>query len=487
MAIANYKNPGVYVTQSTAPNVGAIASNALNIAFFGYTATVPTNNWQNTFLVSGTGNQTFTLTQSGSISNFSLTNNTTGYTYAGVSGSVVTSGYNYTLPATVSGQTTFTVSGIAANTWINSTYSYSTAIPGVLYTFNDFNSVQTLFGPAFSYIGGSPTVTSPCTLAAYLAFSNGAQVVSCMNIVAVSGGNEQEFINAIYSTQTAEGIDVIVPLKFDSTYGVSNGINGTLFYGLSNYLTAQANNGIYQRGFIGLDQTVGNGSTQSLLATCQAIDNNLNNTRMTLTAPQAMYYNPGMNSVTGSITGNVLINGYYLTAAVAGLFAGQGTVAIPITNKYVSGFTGIPNQISVADSNTLQSYGTTVARQDKYGNIKIRQGLTTNTQNWMTQEISINAIGDQLAKDLTNSLNNSGIIGSAITNATVQTLHSIVIGTLNNDQNSGLIQGYTTPTIQQDPSNPTRINVQFQYAPTLPLNYINVTFSVDTSTGFIQF
>jgi len=483
MPISNYQTPGVYISQNTTPYPSSVSQNALNVAFFGYTTTVPTNSYQNTFLVSGTGNNTFTLTQSGTISNFVLTSNVTGSTYtASGSGTTVYSGGNYAPPVTSSGVTTFTVSGINANTWVTASYNYSTVSSGVLYTFNDFQSVQTLFGPAFSYINGTPTVTSPCTLAAYLAFSNGAQLVSLMNIASVSG-SEADFMSAIQSTQTIEGIDVIVPLKWDTGYNTTNPTTSNLFAPLSNYLTAQANNGIYLRAFIGLGATI----SQSLINTCSQIATALNNQRVSLVAPNSVYYNPGVNSTTGTVTGNVVIDGFYLAAATAGVFVGQGNVATPITNKFVSGFAGIPNQISTLDSTTLQSYGTTVARQDKYGNIKIRHGLTTNIQNWQTQEISINAIGDQLAKNLYNDLNNSGIIGSPQTVTTYQTLHSIVNSTLTTARNTGLIQAFTNPVFQQSPSLPTAVNVTFQYAPTLPLNYINVTFSVNSSTGEIQF
>lgn len=491
MPIPNYQTPGVYVTQITSPTTGTIPNNALNVAFFAYvpSGNAPVNGWSDKFLVTNSGTpQTFTLTQSGTISNFSLINNTTGIVQvASGSGALVASGFNYAPPVTSGNITTFTVSGMSPNTWLSASYSYPTALYGQLYTFTDFNSVQTAFGPAFATINGNSTVYSPNTLAAYLAFENGATVVSCMNIVAPSGGTNTEFLTAIQSTTAIPGIDVIVPLSFDSTYNVSGQSNGALFYGLSGYLQAQANNSVYQRAFIGMDSSVGNGTTQNLINTCQAITSNLNSTRMTLVAPQTMTYNPAINGSAGTVTGILNIPGYYLAAATAGLFAGQPTVATPITNKFVTGFAGIPNQISVADSNTLQSYGTTVARQDKFGNITIRQGLTTNTSNWLTQEISINAIGDQLAKNITDAVNNSGIIGSPLTSVTLSNLENIVGVTLTQAESSGLIQAYNNLTYQQSPSNPTQINVRFQYSPTIPLNYVNVVFSVNSATGTIQF
>jgi hypothetical protein len=493
MPIPNYQSPGVYVTQTSSPTAGTIPNNAINTAFFAYvpSGSAPTNAWSDKFLVTNSGTpQTFTLSQSGAITSFSLLNNTTGTVLvASGSNGLVASGFNYAPPVTSSGTTTVTVSGLPSNTWLSANYNYPTAQFGQLYTFTDFNSLQTVFGPAFTYnnVTGTSVVNSPATLAGYLAFQNGSTVVSCMNIISVSGGTETEFLSAIQSTTTIPGIDVIVPLKMDSTYYTSGGTNGTLFFGLDSFLTAQATNGVYQRAFIGLDSNVGNGTTQNLINTCQAITTNLNSTRMSLLAPQTVTYNPAINGNIGGTTGLTTINGYYFAAAVAGLFSGLPNVAYPLTNKFISGFAGIPNQISVSDSNTLQSYGTMVTRQDKFGNISIRQGLTTNISSWLTQEVSINAIGDQLAKNLTNALNYSGIIGSPLTPATVTTLESVVQSTLTKALNTSLIQSFTNLTYSQNPNNPTQINISFQYSPTIPLNYVNVNFSINTATGSVQF
>jgi hypothetical protein len=492
MPIPNYQTPGVYVTQTTSFNTGTISPNALNTAFFAYvpSGNAPTNAWSDKFLVTTSGNQTFTLTQSGTVTGFSVVSNTTGFTYA-ASGivSAVASGFNVSSAVTSSGITQFTVSGIAANTWISANYNYPTALYGQLYTFTNFNDVQTAFGPAFTYnqLTGTSVVNSPNTLAAYLAFLNGSQVVSCMNITAVSGGTTGEFMAAIQSTTNTTGIDIIVPLKFDNAYSTSGGTNGSLFYSLQGFLNAQAAQSVYQRAFIGLDGTVGNGSTQNLINTCQAITSNLNSSRMSLMAPQTLGYNPATNGNAGTVTGITTIDGYYLAAAAAGLLSGQSTVATPITNKYVQGFAGIPNQISVSDSNTLQSFGTTVVRQDRFGNITVRQGLTTNTTNWLTQEISISAIGDQLAKNLTNGINSANIIGSPLTPVTLASLQSTVGSLLTDAKNSGLITAYNGVTYSQNPNNPTQVNVRFQYSPTIPLNYVSVVFSINSSTGTITF
>jgi len=476
MPIANYQTPGVYVTQGPNPSVASVGVAGLNICFFGWvpSGNLPTATQSDTFqyTVASGGVQTFTLSQSGTVTNFSVANATTGASISQVG--------NYTVPTTVSGVTTFsTISGsnnwVQNQTWVRATYKYSTCVPGVYYKFTNFNAVQNVFGPAFTYTNGSPQIASPNTLAAFLAFQNGAQSVTCINIASVSGSTS-DYLTTIQSGAGSDAFDIIVPLVYDTSYNTQS--TGSLFGGIAQFLDAQAKNSIFQRAFIGMDSSVTN-----LINTSSSIATDTYSTRMTLAAPQVMTYNPGINSTTGLTTGTTQIPGYYLAAALAGLFVGQAGVQVPITNKQVGGFVGVPNQISASNSTTLQSYGVTVARQNNNGTIIVRQGMTTNTSNWITQELSIQAIGDVLATTLETNLTNSNLIGSPITALTFTTLQSYVNAILQQAVTTGLIQAFTTPTYSQNPNNLTEIDVAFQYSPTLPLNYINVALSINTSTG----
>jgi hypothetical protein len=479
----NYQNPGTYVSQITNPSLTTSNPNSLNICFLANASgVIPTAPQTDRFLVvsGNTSAQTFTLTQSGVVttSGFVVTNNTTGQNLvSGTDYTVTTTGNTSTL-TTISGGVN--LAGVGSNGWIAASYNYTTAVSGVTYTFYNFNSVQNTFGPAFSYNNtGSISINSPATLAAWLAFQNGAQIVSCQNIPTASGGNEQEFLNAIQGLVKVPGIDIIVPLKYDSTY--NSGTTGTLFAGLNNFLTAQASNGVYQRAFIGMDSSV---NSSNLINTVSKIAT-LNSTRMSLAVPPQININPGLNSVTGISTSYITVDGTYLAAALAGLFVGQPDVYVPITHKLVNGIQSVPNQISSSDSTTIQSFGGTVIRQRADGTIYVRHGLTLNTSNWLTQELSINAIGDRLSNNIAKTLSNSTLIGSPLTNNTIASLQSIVLATLMRAVNTDLIQSYQNLTYSIDPNNPTRVVVSFEYSPTIPLNYINVNLTVNVQTGTI--
>lgn len=481
MPILNYQTPGVYVQQTNNAALVSVNSTALNICIVS-SGTLPNATTTEKFQTTTSGAQTFTLAQSSAIgSSLAMTNNSTGATVA--SGSM---GVTPTGSWTVSG-TTLTTSGFSTNTWLNATYNYPSAAFNTVYQFSDFNTLQNTFGAPFTYISGTASVNSPISLASYLAFQNGAQLISC---VLVSGGSADNFFSVISGAITNAGsaIDVLVPLCYDTQYNTAVTSSG-LYPAISNWLNAQANNGIYQRAFLGLDSTVtagGSVNTQGgLLNTVKNIAASIPNQRLALVAPDQITINPGLNSATGLATGTVNIAGYYLAAALAGTFVGQTDVYIPITRKQVNGFSSIPNQISTADSNSLQAYGSTVVRQERDGTMYVRHGLTTNTTNWLTQEISISAIGDRLADRVQSALEQSGIIGGVMTPNTLATLQTIVASVLIQAQTDNLIQSYQNLTYVVVP--PTSVNVTFQYSPTYPLNYVNVNFSLNAQTGSLQY
>jgi hypothetical protein len=155
----------------------------------------------------------------------------------------------------------------------------------------------------------------------------------------------------------------------------------------------------------------------------------------------------------------------------------------PLTHQSVAGFSSISNQLTASQETTQQSYGVLVTAQKRDGTIYIRHGLTTNTSNWLTQEISISSVGDYVAKNFKQNFLSSNLIGQTLTASTMAAINSLSLGVLNDLKIAGVIQGYTGLNIVQNPNNPTQVLVSFLYSPTLPLNYINVTIAINTSSG----
>jgi len=508
MPIPNYQVPGVYVTQSGTSLTTQNPTN-LNILFVvdQSLAGANTDTFNNVIVTSGANIGQLSVamvntTSTGTYSTYS------GYTVTWVSGTTTvtgTYGTNFTI-STASGQpfsilsTSGTTSGVGLPSGtVSITYGHNWAAYGTYY---NYNSLAATLGAAVS----GTTISSPGTLAAQLAFQNGANTVQILPVARVSNPTAStaavsDWIRTFSTVGTSNdvtylasfsSVDVVVPIySFISTSGQNAGQvipygGGTVASALSTYLSNQYNVGVYQRAFIGVDGTGNQVTTSAMQALASGFGSSNAGTRVSLAFPASINYNPGLSTTTGLTNVNFNVPGAYLAAALAGTFVGQTDVEVPITNKQIFGFNYVPNQISINDAQTnYLPYGITTAYQKRDGNLWCLQGLTTNTTNWLTQEISINAIGDRLARNISSDLNNSYIIGGPLTAITVNTALAIVQATLVNAKKSGLIQSYQSLSYTLSNPNPTTIYITFQYSPTYPVNYIQVTFSLNTSTGAV--
>jgi len=415
---------------------------------------------------------------------------------------LVPSGNTFTIiNSTLAGIGSTTVTGTATQNVVPSgtvgiTYGHNWGAYG---TYSSYTQLSNQIGVGVS----GTSIINPASLAAQLAFQNGASTVTVVPVARVSSsGNSPAVASDWIRTFTASsgtpsdptylmnayGVDVVVPLYgFVNVGGASNGQiitygSVTVASGVNSYLNNQNTYGNPQRAFLGVDGT----ANQVTAVQMQTFATALNSTRITLNYPTVVNYNPGFNPTTGLSTASFNIPGYYVAAALAGLYAGQPTVATPITNKILNGFNSIPNQISDVDAATnYLPYGITTVRQKRDGNFWVYQGLTTNTTSWVTQEISINAIGDQLAKNVKTDLVNSQLVGGPLTNVTSAAVLGTVQATLTNALSKGLIQSYQNLALSLNPATPTTVNVTFQYAPTYPINYIQASLSLNTQTGVV--
>ena len=506
--ISNYQLPGVYVTQSGSSLTSTSPTN-LNIAIVADNPVLGfnTDTFYNAPGISGV--QVGQLSVPMVINNgYTGTYSTySGYTVTWTSGNAVVPaayGVNFSItPGTTTSPftyiTTTGITGTPISGTVQITYGHQWAGAGTYYS---YNQVQQAFGSSVS----GTTITNPALLASQFAFNNGANTVTILPVarlstvgsgVATDGDWQNTFSvssgstgnNPIYlSTKT--GVDVVVPLYgFIAVSGANPGslisyATNNVAGAISNYLSAQASGGNYQRAFIGVDGTFNLVTTSALQALASGFGNSNASTRVSIVYPGSINFSPNINATATVTNVNFNIPGYYLAAAAAGLFVGQPSVATPITNKVVNGFNYVPNQISLVDAATnFLPYGITTVFQKRDGNLWVLQGLTTNTTNWLTQEISLNAIGDVLAKRISNGLQSTSLIGGPLTANTASAALGEVQGQLTNAVSNGLIQSYQNLAYSVNPNAPTTVNITFQYSPTYPINYIQVTLSLNTQTG----
>ncbi|CAM6001415.1 unnamed protein product [Sphagnum balticum] len=174
---------------------------------------------------------------------------------------------------------------------------------------------------------------------------------------------------------------------------------------------------------------------------------------------------------------NILIDGFYIAAAAAGYLSGVSNVAIPLTNKTLSGFTILTNrQFSNLTLAQLAQAGVTTL-QPVQGGGRVVWGLTTTQSGFVEeQEISIVFIRDSVAKSLRAGF--LGYIGIAEDDSMVATLSARAIALLKGFISQGLITAYSSLAVARDSVDPTQWNITVQVQPTYPVNFILITVSL---------
>lgn len=323
------------------------------------------------------------------------------------------------------------------------------------------DAVTEKYGVAFTSTGA---INSDLSLAAQLAFANGAQQIVMLQ---VDTENDSDWTEAMDLLAREANVTLVVPLTSDEdllqSFRLSN-----------NQLATQS---ILRRAFVGYD-----GVTETLTADAfTSAAQGFFDERITVVAP-------GRFTVVTARAANQTadVPGYFAAAALAGLHASLAPQE-PLTRKQVYGISAIPNQDSLTNIINMQAKGVTVLYQDRLGRIVVKHGLTTNTSNLYTKEISIVTARDRLQSFIQDTLDAGNLIGSAMTSRTPNLVLAAVSGALETAMMQGLIHDYADVMYRIPESNPTVVEIRFMYKPTLPLNYIYVQFTIDTATGSLEF
>jgi hypothetical protein len=354
------------------------------------------------------------------------------------------------------------------------TYHYTDTGYHSLNYFTDFATLSATYGPALDSVTGD--LISPLTMAAQIAMQNGANQIFAIALEG-SGSVQQQFADA-YSLLSAQDVSVnmVVPLWVDQT--VTASLEGMLAT-LNSALQRDAGNGVLRMAVVGFDQSYAPaGGDLTTMATGIASE------RIVMVWPNQLQ---AYNTYTAS---TMILDGFYLAAALAGVMVTLDP-EVPLTRKIPQGFNGFPTSVltslSTSVKNALASSGITVCEMNRTNNIVVRQGYTTDYAGGiLTREISLVRAQDALYTLIRQNVDGAGLIGQAITEDTALQVKSIVAGALQTAIATQLIQGYSGFLVREQapPSgDPTVIEIQFAYQPSWPLNYILVSFSVDTSTG----
>jgi hypothetical protein len=468
---SGYVPPGVYVSADTSSVAGAVGVSPTVVCLVG----------------PGLGYQTFTekitfpnttssivLTQQGIQQNSIVVSDGAGHNYA-LTTDYTLSSTDASLPDTV---TTISIVGagtIPAGTPITVTYNYANASYFGLNQFGDFASLINVYGTPFNPTTGA--IQSPISLAAQIAFENGANKVYTATLNGLGSVSDQ--FNAAYAlTATNFDIDLIVPVYRSGSIADDVALSPYVS-GLSAHLSTCDAAGTPRCAIIGLPDTFSAAVTPDVVAAMFV------NRRVALIWPnQFNYYNSILNST-------VQISGSYAAAAAAGILA-NSPVNQGLTRRQIRALSSISAAslltLTTTNKNLWSSKGVAVIEPNRSGQMVVRHGVTTDMSSVTNRELSIVRCQDELYSIVQSSLDQAALIGTPITAGTPLSVKGIITGALETALGSGTIQGYANVAVRQQSlpnGDPTVIECLFTYQPTYPLNYITVKFTLDLSTGSI--
>jgi hypothetical protein len=193
---------------------------------------------------------------------------------------------------------------------------------------------------------------------------------------------------------------------------------------------------------------------------------------------RAMYFYP--DEIVAVVGGeNTIIDGFYIGAAAAGLVSGTANIAMPLTQKVISGFNILRDKtLSVTTMEQLAAAGVAVV-QPVAGGGRVIWGKTTTQSGFPEEEeISIVFIRDRIAKSLRTGF--AGFIGIPEDPDVIPMLTTRAVGLLQSFIGQKIITDFTNLVVRRDSVDSRQWNVSVRVQPNYPVNWIYIKVGLGT-------
>ena len=177
------------------------------------------------------------------------------------------------------------------------------------------------------------------------------------------------------------------------------------------------------------------------------------------------------------------VGGQYVAAALAGS-VGSSEIQTTLTRHPVGGVVDIVDARTEADKDTDAKAGRMVI-ENRRGVIQVRHGLTVAVNSVNTREFSVVRAKHYMIESLRQTIDDQ-VIGQIVADSRAAfTVQLLVEAVLEGLVSEGAIVTYSGVTASLTNLDPTLIQVSFQYLPAFPLNYVQISFSINTSTSVV--
>jgi hypothetical protein len=316
---------------------------------------------------------------------------------------------------------------------------------------------------------GSVSTDNSLSLAAYIAFINGASAIACKQIAKQAGQGD---------LTTAQILTALGQVEGQITTGLSPSVilplvpaNETILSEISKHCDLQSS--LRYRSERTAIMGFAAGTTPKEAGRLATLTNS---------ARVRVIY-PDITSITltdalGNATTSV-IDGRYLAVAMACTSVNANSdVATPWESRSINGFNGILRTLDAVEANLAAQKGVTIL-ENQIGRIKVRHGLTTNMSSILTRTPTVIQIADEVQLRMRDILD--PFIGQKNLPGVAIQIQGQITYAFRNLVNQQIISSFTGISVAPDPVDPTSIIVEAYYKPVFPLLYIQFTFYVRSS------
>lgn len=418
-------------------------------------------------------------------------------------GQATGAGYTVTTDYTVQlGGGTITRVGagaIADGALVNVTYRYVAVDYWDPIRLFDMAAVEERFGPSVNTTGNA--ISSHLSYAASIAFENGAPSVVCQALFRrATPGDPTTAKNDVDDTQAAattswtdtlfvlrdiEDINILVPVVGQSQANIGDATWLSVAQVFQDHVQYMKGNDQHMVVVLGEDSSASASVGQK--ATLRTHAGTLAGRYGGAVAENSVFVSPSKFRRAFPAYGVTnYVGGQFVAAAIAGMLASR-PVSSSLTKKALSGFIEVTpwaSGLSKQDQDDDAATGLMVINQNK-GLITVRHSVTLATDSSARRELSVVRAKHRLIESIRDTLDRQ-IIGNLIADENAPfVVSSAVSGVLAELLQQRDIVDYGPPSARIMSLEPTTIQVKFSYRPAFPVNYIDVSFSLDLTTQTI--
>ena len=312
---------------------------------------------------------------------------------------------------------------------------------------------------------GNISIKNKLSLAAYLAFLNGATAVGFKQVLKAPGKDDATsvgFINGIVELEKKiEGVynaDLVVPL--------------TTLGDVQAFAKAHVEKMSSER-FQGERMTFLGCPLGTTPVKAQLLAKGLSSSRVVLLYPDGVVV--GILDEMG-MENEYLVDGSMLAAALAGkVVSPQYDEATDMTRKEVVGFKRLSRVLDSVEANQTAVAGVTIL-EDLRPSIRIRQWFTTDMASVLTRTPYVTQVIDKVQKDARASLDS--FIGQKNLPALIPAMKASLSSTLQSLVSNQLVSEFSGVDVQVSPLDPTIILAEAFYKPVFSVAWVRITFNV---------